>query len=527
MSVIRISILLLFMLSSYIMEAQIMEWVIRPTYRDVVPMGGDLFKVKGSNGKWGVYNVTKGELIVSAEYDSITSLVEGRALILDRTGQYLYGILSENGFPIQPLRAATTKPDFVVVPDYPYYSEGLLAVGNISSRGGNSLFGYVDKQGKVVISFEHYYACPFDNDIAMVMTRKKTYRIINKHGVSQYQGNDNIRFISNPDEGEFLLVTDNKIRKARLEGNKFKTVKNINTGGRIVDVADATLYNRISCRGGDTYRFDKALRYIENGNERDYFVRVSENSHNLTKVKSGRMYGLCYGTMQLLTEQFREAYIYKDEYALVTLNDGTKGVLQYNPTGKITITALNPMVEFAHNNSQNVSVNVACVGLYNTKPVVELTHNGVTEKCSGSGQVHIPVCDSHDKPSNVTSKRLAIDITVDKLILGSRILEVKTMHKEGYKLGNVNIPAYSNMNGSANVSVTIYAVGGTPSSSARATVNGITKEFRGQNSLTFNIPFSVPSGGTKAVNINVRVTEDGCPTWTANQSGTIQHLSRK
>lgn len=524
----KLFIFYLCIMSSFGMKAQVMEWVIKPTYKDIVPMGGDLYKVKGSNGKWGIYNVAKGEQTIVAEYDSITPLVENRALILDKTGLYLYGIVSESGSEVLPLKPASQEPDFVVMPDYPYYSEGLLVVGQIpTGRGGNCLFGYVDKQGKGVIAFDNYYACPFNNGLAMVWTKKKTYRLINKQGASQYQGNEDVRFISNPKDGEFLLVTGNKIRKARMDGNKFKTIKEINTGGRIVDVADATRYNNISCRGGDTFRFDKAFHYIENGSETNYSVAIPERSNSLTKVRVGRQYGLNYNSKQLLIEQFKNVHIYNDEYALVTLQDGTKGLLQYNPSGKITVSGPNSAVEFAHNTNRMIPVNVSCSGMYNNKPVIELTYNGTTEICNGNGQVQFPFYEEHSKTSTSTTKQVTVDMMVDKLNYGSRTFEVKSSHINGFKIGNINIPAYSDMNGSATVTVTVYAINGTPSSAAKATVNGITKSFNGHSSLSFSIPVSVPQGGTKSVSINIRVTEDGCPSWTASRSGTVQHLSRK
>lgn len=514
-------------MSSLGMKAQVMEWVIKPTYKDIVPMGGDLYKVKGSNGKWGVYNAAKGEQTIVAEYDSITPLVDNRALILDKTGFKLYGILSESGLEVAPLKPASQEPDFVVMPDYPYYSEGLLVVGQIpSGLGGECLFGYVDKQGKGVIAFENYYACPFNNGLAMVWTKKKTYRLINKQGVSQYQGNEDIRFISNPKDGEFLLVTGNKVRKARMDGNKFKTIREINTGGRIVDVADATRYNNISCRGGDTFRFDKAFHYIENGNEPNYSVAISEKSSSMTKSQVGKQYGLNYNSKKILKEQFKNVYIYNDEYALVTMQDGTKGLLQYNPSGKISVSGPSNTIEFAHNTNQMIPVIVSCSGL-NNEPLIKLTCNGTKETCNGNDQVQFSFYEAHDKVNSITEKQMTVDMVIDKINYGSFSFDVKSSHIDGYKLGKVSIPAYSNLDGNATVSVTVQALNGIPSSSAKATVNGTTKFFDRQSSLSFSVPVSVPQGGTATVSLNIRVTEEGCPTWSANRSGTIEHISRK
>ena len=523
----KFMILSLCIMSPFGMKAQVMEWVIKPTYKDIVPMGGELYKVKDSNGKWGVYNAVTGEQTIEAKYDSITPLVENRALILGADGQDLYGIINDKGIPVQTLVPSTGKPEYIIHREFPYYSEGLLAVGQIQ-RNGVAKFGYVGKQGEQIIPCKSFYASPFDHGLAMIWNGGKSYQIIDNGGNSQIQSNEDIKFISNPLSGVFVYATGNgnKVRKAKLEGHKIKVISELNKGGHIVETSDATTRHSISCRGGDTFRFDRAFHYIENGAEPSYTINIQENSSRLTKARVGRQYGLNYDSRQILKEQFKNICIYNDEYALVTLQNGAKGLLQYNPSGKISVSGPDSAIEFAHNTNQMIPVTVSCSGMYNN-PVVELTYNGTTERCNGNGQVQFPFYEGHDKSYNSTTKPITVEMKVDDLNYGSRTFEVKSSHSIGYKLGNVTIPAYSNMNGSATTTVTIYAVNGTPSSTAKATVNGITKSFNGQGSLTFTIPVSVPQGGSKSVSINIRVTEDECPTWTAHKTGTVQHLSRK
>lgn len=521
-------VLFISIVSSLTLNAQVLEWAIKPSFKDIVPMGGDLYKVKNSNGKWGVFNVSTGEQTIKAEYDSITPLVGKRALILGADGQDLYGIISEKGTPVQPLVPSSGKPEYIIHREYPYYSEGLLAIGQIQHNGVVK-FGYVGEQGEQIIPCRSYYASPFNQGLAMIWNGGKSYQIIDTSGNSQIQSNEDIKFISNPISGVFVYATGNgnKVRKARLDGHKISVISELNKGGHIVETAEATTRHSISCRGGETFRFDKAFHYIENGNEPSYSVNILEESSKLTKVKVGRQYGLNYESSQLLREQFRNALIYSDEYALVTLNDGSKGLLQYNPTGKILFSSQSSAIEFSHNTPQLVPVFIKCESLYNTSPVIELTCDGTTERCSGSGQVHFPFYEGHNKASITTSRQMDVDVVVDKMIYGTMSFEIESFHTQGYKLGNVNIPAYSNMNGNATVNVTIYAVNGTPSPTAEANVNGSKKLFNGESSLSFSIPVSVPQGETKSVSLNISVTEDGCPTWTTSRSGTIQHLSRK
>lgn len=520
----RLFVLLLLAFAVCYNYAQVIEWSIKPVYQEIVPIGKDVYKVKANNNKWGVYNVPKGQLTVKAEYDSITAIVEGRALLLDNKGMFLYGIISEDGSPVGNILSASQQPDFIVSSEYPYFSDGLLAVGQIPAGGGECLFGYVNKQGKAVVAFDNYYASPFDNGYAMVWSSKKTYRIINKQGVSQYQGDEDIRFISNPKDNEFILVIGNKIRLARLEGNKFKTIRNIDTGGRIVDVADATRYYTISCRGGDTFRFDKAFHYIEYGEEPVYSVSIPESIGNLKSEKVGRYYGLSYDGVVLLKEQFRDVRIY-DDYAVVTTTNGMKGLVEYNPLGLFSLSGPSEPIEFYHNSSTSVPVNITCSDFVSS-PTIELTFDGKTETVQGSGQATFAYYEPHTEYGKTTSRTIPIEVTIDGLKYGSRNIDVSSFHSKGFKVSSIDIPSHSNMNGNAIVKLTIQSINGVPSS-AIADVNNKTKSFDGKSSVSFDIPFSIPVGEAINAKINIKVEENNCPVWTDNEGGTIEHLSRK
>ena len=92
----KITIILLVILYVIPSFSQTMEWHIKDNYVDIKHIGNNLFKVKNSNGKWGVIN-EYGQTTVEIQYDSITPLVENRSLLLDYTGEYLKGIINEKG----------------------------------------------------------------------------------------------------------------------------------------------------------------------------------------------------------------------------------------------------------------------------------------------------------------------------------------------------------------------------------------------------------------------------------------------
>ena len=99
----KITIVLLAILYVIPSFSQTMEWHIKDNYVDIQYMGNNLFKVKNSSGKWGVIN-EYGETTVEIQYDSITPIVENRALLLDATGQFLSGIMNEKGQIIKTYR---------------------------------------------------------------------------------------------------------------------------------------------------------------------------------------------------------------------------------------------------------------------------------------------------------------------------------------------------------------------------------------------------------------------------------------
>ena len=118
----KITIVLLAILYVIPSFSQTMEWHIKDNYVDIKYMGNNLFKVKNSSGKWGVIN-EYGETTVEIQYDSITPIVENRALLLDITGQNLKGIINEKGQIIKSFH------NNEIVANFQFYSEGMLAYG--------------------------------------------------------------------------------------------------------------------------------------------------------------------------------------------------------------------------------------------------------------------------------------------------------------------------------------------------------------------------------------------------------------
>ena len=152
------------------------------------------------NGKW-AYIDEKGNKVIDYIYDFAGSFVDGIAgVVYDGKIGYI-----------------NTKGEYVIEPQYTYsdkvilrdYSCGIVSIydGEKSiyfDENGNKLFdsnngyssfsedfvkcekddqyGYMNKEGKLVIDYKYYYASDFSNGLALVYKDKENFEFINNNG---------------------------------------------------------------------------------------------------------------------------------------------------------------------------------------------------------------------------------------------------------------------------------------------------------------------------------------------------------
>ena len=104
--------------------AQSVEWSVAPEYSEIKYFGPQVYKVT-KDGKVGVI-ATDGTIILRPEYDAINLFYEGRAVFVNRTsnGWMIKGVLTDDG------SVSYTKGEYYLLPDYMFYSEGLLTVSD-------------------------------------------------------------------------------------------------------------------------------------------------------------------------------------------------------------------------------------------------------------------------------------------------------------------------------------------------------------------------------------------------------------
>jgi len=194
-------ILLILLVLPFISPAQTVKWILKPAYSSITRFSDNLYLVKSGN-KCGIID-RQGKFVVN-EVDSVASLVEGYALLLDNYGKQwkIHGIMDKNG--------NVNKPESVFyVSSYPYFSEGFLAVSN-----SNGEYGFINPLGKeIILGAKYKMTHPFSEGLASV-TLNKGGRVIYINSKAQplqiEAGDGEIYFGTNFKNGEAVVSTINK-----------------------------------------------------------------------------------------------------------------------------------------------------------------------------------------------------------------------------------------------------------------------------------------------------------------------------
>ncbi len=519
--------------------AQSMEWLCRPgKYSDIQYMGFDLFKVKDDTGKWSIISA-QGKEILSAKYDSITQFVENRALVLDKPGHRIMGILGSDGVMIKSFE----NEEFFTT-SYPYYKEGLLGY-----KEKGRLYGYINAMGDVSIKPRFYLAAPFQDGIATVQYTDGYYGLINKSGGSAIISDIKYRFLSSLVEGQLLAVTSSSrggdlLRVMKLDVNRLKATKTLESK-MFVDLSDDFGY--LVSQNGHHYFIDSQWR-ITGANYTfklpyqivDKQAFITESAELLSKQDTKNGVQITYMGKPILEHSFDKVETYEKKYAIVRAKDKSIGILKLNPSAGIEVFEPTQVFVFNHNPLPNVlttnldeiepeqyievAVDIRDVNPTRLKCYINedgfLRYAPLKQQNNGDWKIHLPYFQPDTQFNNIISNNIDIAITYDGLEWIHRTVKLATKHEPGYDISISDGNVASGF-GHNKLEITIQSIKGIPNRQTRIDITGQKTTYLNGEKKIISIPVNVPEGESRTFTYTVTVAEEGCPIIKKTVSKTI------
>lgn len=527
----KILVFFLLLNCAIISFAQTMEWHINANYSDIEYLGNDLFKVQDSHGKWGLVNA-EGKMTVSAQYDSITPIVENRIVLIETENgsNYLGGITNENGEIIKIKREYNSK---LLLTDFPFFQEGMMPFGVLNEN--IYLFGYLDKDGNERISPNYFWAAPFNKGKAVVQNTSHYFTLIDANGGRLINHNNDILFLSTPVNDTLLLVE--KSGRGSIVNISIKKISGVELK-QIETLVKTTTFSRkrenyksISCQNGKSFYFDNAMRLVSSsdGDKFNQPLSIASNidsySQTLKKKQDQNGTGIIKNAQTLIyaSKDIEIKKFYEEKYALVVQGD-KKGVMKVNDAGKLTVQSYPEETVFYHHVESKGTLGIQVEGIKpSTKATVGikgLKENGTEEfhnLSTGLNNIGLSYFIPSSEFDKLVEKDITINIYLDGMLYRTENYTLKAKHKKGFDV-DVTLPGdYADDNGNANFNIMVKSINGVPSSSAKVLLTGgiaDQKSFDGQKTVKIIKTVNIPVNNEKTYSFRVNIEEEGCPKIT-------------
>lgn len=323
------------------LPAQSAHWVVPPSYAVTEPLSEQWIRVN-RGGLWGIMD-TNGQEIVPCTYGQITALAEGHCLLLK--GDKLLGVFSRDG------SCRTFKDDLFVDLSYPYFSEGLLAVRDVSSS-----WTYMTPEGTFPIRMVFQSAAPFSYGLAAVREKsgEGSYLHIDKKGrvsilSSDYPDNYLIFASSftdlNGQAGALVVDGHSQVSLRSLGGAKLMDFGSLKSFDKENQVLKTKGYE-IALSGG---RFILNRKRLSDADVKSYYWEPDRHYSpadvpSISSVREGNLLGVSLDDKVLLEPQF-ESVVELSESRVLAMKDGKTGLLgidkrEHAPTLRLSKTTL-------------------------------------------------------------------------------------------------------------------------------------------------------------------------------------------
>lgn len=517
-------LLILLTLVPFFINAQSVEWITRPNYDYLEIIQHDLVKIK-VGGKTGIIT-NRGDVVVEPIYDSITDFKDGIALVVDKRCKQLIGIVYGD------TKTMLKKDGYEVDSDFPYFSDGMLAVKNTDGKWG---FLNVDSE-----ECQGYLSCKNDN--VLPFSDGYTFVTINskEHAYFDVNGNPLIGDFGKTVEGysflngeAFVLLSNLSWAWIDVNGNIKKTIK------APKQKALPTKNGKTITHCGNVFEFDDQWCLVKgniNGVVEEYQHNINFDINNVVSngmlsVSDNR---LSYNSEEIIPMQFDNIIILNGDYVAVSIN-GKYGILHIIPNQSFTADVLTKEIVFYHASQGKVSYNINMPNHLRDKDVdiilKDSNSNNVafeTIHNDNVSNISFYVEPTDDKLNRKSSEEFYVAVTSDGIRYMEESFVIDKIQKKGFSISCKNKIIHSDSLGYANCEITIRNNTKIKSGITEVTIsydeNEETKVKVFKPGESINIPIrinAVMSDDCVNKEINIRVSEDNYPTIYSKETLTI------
>ena len=529
---IRIIIATLSLLLPVCASAQIGHWKVAPEYDNITKISPELYRVE-KNGLYGLLG-KDGKTIVPCQYEIKQDVVENRCLLLS-SDHRLKAIYDGNGNLIKQFE---DKEIWYVDSDYPYYSEGFIAVSDNTGR-----WTYIDRTGTLSSKKPEFRsASPYFYGYAVVRYKDGSYMHINKRGVvskldSQFKDNFLV-FASSftPEDKSVDESTSNSVVSLIVDSKNNVFLRD-RSGMKVESLGEVKNWDK-AARKMTTDRFiilfesNKQIRSITplgNGSEKVYDHSVLDfykpNVSTLACEKTASGYRIVSEEKEILPAQFTDPVTIVSGSDFIAARDGKYGVITID-NGHSSIPSLKTsQLTFEHHIPAKISVTM------DQDPSIDETKHHFVVTSQGEiifdGAPHNGVISFEFLPEDLLQKRMEI-FNVQPVIDGIKhpgsMMELLWDYKNPYSVKASGHVKLNNANSGGTVTFTFTNESERESDMCDIVIDGsVVKKsifFRAGESISvssfINVDIMDLDSVSKTVSIQVR--EKGCPAYKTSKN---------
>lgn len=509
------------------LSAQTVRWKVSPEYSNITCISTSLLLIE-KNGMYGLLRAN-GEIVALCQYDKISHVVEDRCLLLSANGR-LQAISDGAGNLIKQFGS---EEICYVDPDYPNYSEGLLAVCNSQGR-----WTYMDKSGLPITKTSEFKgAAPFVNGYAVVQYKDNSYLHINKRGEiskldSQFKDNYLIYASSftpeSSNQGESLVsvIVDSN-------NNVFLRDRSGRKAGSLGVVTDWDKSSRKMTTEKYVILFEpnRQIRSItpkNKGTEKKYNPQALELYQppisTLTSEKIDNSYRLVYEGQELLPAQFDNPLTAFSPTEIIASQNGRYGVLTIDYESSPRLLFLQSELAYNHHIPVKVQANISAIpGLSESRYHFVITNkkNVLFDGTPDGGLISFDFLP--DELSFSGTEIFEISTEIDGIVHPDYSLSKSISYENNF---SIKLPGRVKLNESntvGSVSVTIVNESSSASDICDIVVDGSVVRkgvcLQAYESVSIPVSKSVDIQDLDEVrkNISIQIKENGCPVYKVSR----------